>query len=298
MYILGINAYHGDSSACLIHNGKLIACAEEERFLRIKHWAGFPEKSIQYCLDEARVSMADISHIGVARNPKANIAKKISFLLKNRQSIKKIFSKKDYLKSMGNIPKMIAESWQEDVACIKKKMIPVEHHLAHMASAYLVSPFDNAAILTMDGFGDFASSISGYGDQNQLNIFDRIYYPHSLGLFYTIITQFLGFPKYGDEFKVMGLASFGQPRYIEKLKKIIFIDSDGHYQLNLSYFSHHDKGVEMNWANGEPSIGTIFTPKLIEELGHSRKPNDPITDYHKDIAASLQGITENIIYKV
>jgi len=298
MDILGICAYHGDCSATLIRDGVIVAAVEEERFRRIKHWAGFPEKAIMYCMAEGGLKIADLDAIAVGRDKRANMKERVKFLLRHRQSVKKLVGRYKNRKSLGGIPDRLASAFNVPVSMVKERMQNVEHHLAHMASSFMVSPFDEAAVVTLDGFGDFVSSMHGYGRGNRIEIQGKILYPHSIGLFYTLITQFLGFNKYGDEYKVMGLAALGEPNLKENLRNIIAYTGNGQYRLNLDYFRHHSQGVEMTWDGGEPTMGSVYTHKLIEEFGKPRQWKDRIEDRHKDLAASLQAVTEEIIFSV
>src|SRR5918992_1610396 len=199
MIILGINAYHGDVSAVLLRDGQLVAAVEEERFRRVKHWAGFPEQAIRACL---------------------------------------------------------------------------------------------AMVCAIDGFGDFVSTSSGLGRGSHLDVQRRVFFPHSLGLLYLAITQYLGFPKYGDEFKVMGLAPYGEPRYVSEMRRLVRVLPDGQVRLDLSYFSHWSDGVTMTWGDGEPALGPVFTPKFEALLGPRRDPDEPLNERHEAIAASLQAVYE------
>src|SRR5436309_1429989 len=168
----------------------------------------------------------------------------------------------------------------------------VEHHMAHMASAFLVSPFEEAALLSVDGFGDFCSTMLGWGRGGTLEKIDSVLFPHSLGLFYTSITQYLGFLNYGDEGKVMSLASYGEPRYLDKMMEIVTPDRKGAFELNLDFFTHHSRGVEMSWDEGRPQIGRVYSDKLSEVFGAPRQPHEEISQHHRDIAASLQKCLE------
>jgi carbamoyltransferase len=160
----------------------------------------------------------------------------------------------------------------------------------------MVSPFSSSAIITLDGFGDFVSCMQGYGEENRMRVLGKVSYPHSIGLFYTLITQFLGFLKYGDEYKVMGLAALGKPTLEEKLKHVFSYIGDGQYRLGLKYFRHHSEGVDMTWSGGEPTMGPLYTEEFVKEFGKPRRAEEEITDYHKDMAASLQLITEEVIF--
>ena len=309
MYILGINAYHGDASAAIVHDGKLIAAVEEERFNRVKHCAGFPEQSIRYCLDAAGIAPEDLDHVGISRDPSAHLHKKVLFAasraakqgasagaglinqIKDRLgNAAKVRDLKSELARVLNVPK----------TRIRAQFHNVEHHRAHLASCFYVSPFERAALLSIDGFGDFISTMwaRGHGQGNEIEILGQVEYPHSIGIVYTATTQFLGFPHYGDEGKVMGLAPYGQPRFIEQFREIVRTEENGQFRLNLDYFRHHAEGVEMTWDSGSPVIGRIFSDRFADAFGPPRAPGSPLNDRERDIAASLQLRLEEVAFHV
>lgn len=294
MFILGINAYHGDSSACIVKNGKLIAAAEEERFRRIKHWAGFPSESIRYCLKEAGITLESVDHIAINSAPNANIWRKAWFALTHRPDmrlvINRLLNRKRKLTINGTLLKVFPDSR------FCGSVYRVEHHLAHLASAFLVSPFEDAVTVSIDGFGDFASAAWGIGSKTQIDITGRVYFPHSLGIFYQAMTQYLGFPYYGDEYKVMGLAPYGEPRFLDDMQKVVILQKDGTYRLNLRYFRHHIENVEYRWDEGAPVVGCLYTPALEKLLGPARKEEEPLTQKHKDIARSVQAMYEEAFF--
>ncbi|ELS02168.1 putative carbamoyl transferase, NodU family [Xenococcus sp. PCC 7305] len=295
MNILGINAYHGDASACLVQNGQLVAAVEEERFLRIKHWAGFPSQSIRYCLDVGDIKASDVDHIAISFNPKANLNQKLLFTLQNRPSLKSLLDRLSKQSKSTNIQENIAQACQCDALDIKAKIHHVEHHTAHLAATFFVSPFSEAAILSNDGMGDFVSTLTAAGQDNHLRYFGRNYYPHSLGYLYNAITLYLGFPNYGDEYKVMGLAPYGEPEYLEAMRKIVYPKGDS-FELNLDYFTHHKNGIAMNWEKGAPKVAPFHSQALEKLLGIARDPKSEVTQKHRNIAASLQAVSEEIIY--
>ena len=302
MNILGINAYHGDSSACLVIDGKLVVAAEEERFLRIKHWAGLPTESIRYCLAEAGIIFSDLDAIAINQDSKANLGKKIGFTLSKRPDLKFILDKIKNRHEREGLDSQLAKLFPGQ--SFNGKIIPVEHHLAHLSSAFHVSPFDEAVVVSVDGFGDFASAAWGVGRGTDIDVDDRVFFPHSLGNFYQAMTQYLGFPHYGDEYKVMGLAPYGKPTFLEALKQIVLLEDDGGYHLNLDYFIHHKENVVYEWEDGAPVFGQIFSDKLIDLLGPAREKDEPLTQRHFDIAHSVQAMYEvaffqllNTIYK-
>ncbi len=298
MYILGVNAYHGDSAACLIKDGKIVNAIEEERIRRIKHWAGLPSAAIKFCLKDAGISISDLDYITIGRYPYAHFFRKVF------SSLKKL-TKQGFIKDrLSNIQKVsslkfeIAKELGVSEREIGAKIIHVEHHKSHMASAFFASPFEESAVLSIDGFGDFSSTMLGVGRGNNLKILDSVTYPHSIGVFYTAFTQFLGFPFYGDEYKVMGLAPYGEPRFVNKLKDILILKKNGLFELNLDYFIHDKQGVSMLWNNGMPSIWRLYSDKLIKEFGIPREKDEILSQYHKDIAASVQKHCENAIFNL
>lgn len=295
MNILGINAYHGDASACLIQNGQLIAAIEEERFNRVKHWAGFPTESIRYCLKIAGISAKDLDHVALSFNPKANLNRKLLFTLKQRPSLASLLDRFNKQSKSANLQEQLAAACNCQPQEIKAPIHTLEHHTTHLATGFFISPFEKAAILSVDGMGDFVSTLSAAGEGNHLEYFSRTHFPHSIGYLYNAITLYLGFPAYGDEYKVMGLAPYGQPEYLEAFRKIIFPKGDS-FELNLDYFTHHEQGIAMKWDNGAPTVEPFHSPKLEKLLGPARQINSELTPKHQNIATSLQAITEEIIF--
>ncbi len=298
MIILGISAYHGDCSAAILKDGKLIAAVEEERFTRIKHWAGFPVNSIKYCLKEADVDLMDVDYIAIARDTKANYFKKIAYVLITPSSWKKASNRLKVKRRFETIEEIFNKNFGIEVDLLKEKIKYVEHHKAHVSSAYFLSPFKESTLVSIDGFGDFVSAMYGVGVGNELKFFKKVYYPHSIGIFYTMITQFLGFKKYGDEYKVMGLSSYGEPEFLNEMEELIYYKGNGEYELNLKYYRHHKDRIDFNFEEGSPDIGDVFSDEIYKLLGDSRNYNDEINNKHKNIAKSMQVHTENIIFKM
>jgi carbamoyltransferase len=294
MYILGINAYHGDSSACLVQNGQLVSAVEEERFRRIKHWAGFPSESIRHCLEEAGILLDELDHVAINSDPKANFMKKVSFTLSKRPDLGLVMERLRNAKKRQSIQQKLEQCFPGH--SFKGEMHHIEHHQAHLASAFLVSPYEEAAVVSVDGFGDFASSAWGVGRGNQIEIDDRVYFPHSLGTFYQALTQFIGFPHYGDEYKVMGLAPYGEPLFMDEMRQIVLLEDDGSFQLNMDYFIYHKEKVSYEWEDGSPHVGPLFSNELAKLFGPAREKNDELTQKHKDIARSIQGMYEEAFF--
>ena len=351
MYILGINAYHGDAAAALIKDGLIVAAVEEERFNRVKHCAGFPSQAVRYCLESAGIGVEEIAHIGISRDPSAHLHKKILFAASraakqsrqwavgsgqtataaiaiddsgegeegkrgrgkaegtnggNGSSVEKrgpgIFRQvKDRLNNTAKVRDLkddLARALGTPKTSLRAQFHNIEHHRAHLASSFYVSPFERAALLSIDGFGDFISTMWAVGEGNSINVLDQVEYPHSTGIVYTATTQFIGFPHYGDEGKVMGLAPYGQPRYIEEFRDIIRTEERGQFRLNLDYFRHHAEGVDMTWDQGSPIIGRIFSDEFVQTFGPAREHGGALTEREHDIAASLQLRLEEVGFHV
>jgi carbamoyltransferase len=300
MNILGINAFHGDASAALVRDGSLAAAIEEERLNRHKHCAGFPSLAVQAVLAGSGVAPGELDHVAVSRDPKANLHKKILFAIQKRPSFTKLV--KDRLANVAKVrgvDEALAAALGIEPRALRAKIHSVEHHKAHVSSAFFISPFEEAACLSIDGFGDFVSTMRAIGRDRKIEVLDRIEFPHSAGLFYTAITQFLGFHKYGEEWKMMGLAPYGKPTYVEKLRQLIRPTDDGRFELQLDYFRHHSEGVEMTWDDGSPHLGLVFAPKLAELLGPERDPEDPeFFGKWADVAHSAQVVYEEIFFHV
>ncbi|MEX0686538.1 MAG: carbamoyltransferase C-terminal domain-containing protein [Balneolales bacterium] len=294
MIILGLNAYHGDSSACIIKDGVLIAAAEEERFRRIKHWAGFPSEAIKYCLEEAGIRLEQVDFTAVNRYPRASLWRRAMFVLSNRPNIALIFEKFKNLRKISKIEDEMANVIPG--ASYKGKICFVEHHKAHLVSAFFVSPYEQAVSVSVDGFGDFASTSWGIGKNNKIDIDGRVFFPHSLGIFYQALTQYLGFPNYGDEYKVMGLAPYGKPHYMDEMRKIVRLKDDGTFDLNLDFFRHHIDKVSYEWEGCSPEVGTLYTSALETLLGPVRQKGDTISQKHIDIARSIQAMYEEAFF--
>ena len=295
--ILGINAYHGDVSAVIVRDGELVAAAEEERFRRIKHIGGFPREAIHACLEIAGLRPDQIDHVGVSRNPRAHLARKGWYALRHRPKGGMLSDRAANYRQVGAIPHTLTQTL--GLAPGQQPRIHwVEHHPAHLASTFFVSPFEQAAVCAIDGFGDFVSTSWAVGNRSHLEVLQRTYFPHSLGVLYLAITQYLGFMKFGDEFKVMGLAPYGQPEFVPQLRRLLRLLPGGRFELNLEYFTHWSGGAGMTWDDGEPTLGRVFSSKLEQELGPTRRADEPVTPRHEAIAASLQAVFEEAAFHV
>ena len=294
MLILGINAFHGDAAACLLRDGGLVAAAEEERFRRVKHWAGFPTEAIRWCLAEARIDVADLDHISVNQDGRAHLGKKLAYVLRNRPDPNFVLERLRNRRARASVGELLAEAFPGKE--FRGQAHAVEHHIAHLSSAFHVSPFPEAAVVSIDGFGDFCSAAWGAGDGSDISIDGRVYFPHSLGVFYQAVTQHLGFWNYGDEYKVMGLAPYGKPRFLHEMRRIVFPAADGGYRLDLTFFRHHRDKIAYEWKGGTPTFARLFTQELEELLGPARAADEPLIERHNDIAHSAQAVYEEAFF--
>lgn len=297
MIILGLNIYHGDAAACIFKDGHLIVAAEEERFTRVKHSAGFPIAAIKFCLESLDITINQVNFIAVNRNPKIRIFSKLLYLFKNKFKIKNFLQRFYNFKKITSLSSDIAQRLNMDVESLKNKIFFFDHHLCHAASSVCASGFESTNYATIDGFGDFVSTTIGKFKNDKFYKLNEVQFPHSLGIFYTAITQFLGFENYGDEYKVMGLASYGKPVYFDELLKVVNIDKSL-FKLNLNYFKHHTDGIETSWLNSNPNITQIYRDNLSGLLGSPREKSQEILPIHKDIAASAQAVYEFIFFNI
>lgn len=281
MYILGIGCYYHDASACLLKDGKIIAAAEEERFTRKKHDFGFPFNAVRYCLKEADITINEVDYVSFYEKPLIKFERVLSQHLE--------MFPKSFWTFYKAIPSWINEKLRVQGTLRRKlkykgDIFFIEHHLVHAASSFLLSPFKEAAIFTVDGVGEWETTTIGYAKGNEITLTKKIDFPHSLGLLYSAATAHLGFSVNNSEYKVMGMAPYGKPRYYDKFRKMVSVRDDGSFELDMSYFVYHYKMA-------------MPGKKYIELLGPIRTPETEVTQYHKDIAASLQKLTEEIILK-
>ena len=296
--ILGLNAYHGDAAAALVVDGELVAAAEEERFNRVKHCAGFPALAAAWCLAEGGIRPEELDHLAVSRDPRANVGQKLLRTIRHGASARYLKARLQNAAKIRDVRTALAESLALDAGALRAQVHNVEHHQAHVASAFLVSPFDEAAILSVDGFGDFCSTMTAVGRGNHFDVLDRVLFPHSLGIYYAALTQWLGFPEYGDEGKVMGLAPYGDASpHMKAMRDVLQTDGDL-FVLGLDYFTHDKEGVDMTWDEGSPRIGRIYSDKLVETFGPARERGGEMTKHYQDVAAALQKRLEEVYLHV
>ena len=298
MIVLGINAYHADASACVVRDGKVLAAVEEERITRRKHTAGFPVNAIRACLGIAGISHGEIDAIAIAKDPKANLHGRLIEGAKRLLNPKLLIERLSVAAKAVDLGTEVANALGVHRDEIRAELVPVEHHVAHVASAWLYGLTEPAAGVSVDGSGDFLSTLIAKCGNGAIEKLVSVEYPHSLGYFYTIMTQYLGFPNYGDEYKVMGLSATGKPVYLEKMGEIVHLKKDDLFRLNLDYFVHHTKGVEMAWESGEPSLSTMYSEKLVELFGPPREKGGEVRQHHADLAASTQAFYEEALVHV
>lgn len=297
MIILGLNSYHADAAACLLVDGKLIAAAEEERFRRIKNWAGFPSEAIAYCLKEAKLTLSDVTHVAINRANRANLLRKIAYVFASRPQLSAVVQR------LRNRSKWASVS--DELRCalpdqrFTGEVEQVEHHYAHLASAFYASSFSEALAVSVDGFGDFASAAWGRGSGQTLTLDGRVLFPHSLGIFYQAMTQYLGFPKYGDEYKVMGLAAYGQrSQALDEVRQLLKLEPNGAFALDLRFFRHHREDIAYEWAGGSPTCASLYSTELERVLGPARKPDEPLAERHRDLAFATQAAFEEALFSL
>ena len=298
MLILGLNAYNADASAAILTNGELTAAVEEERFTRIKHSAGFPYQGVKFCVDSTNYGAQDLSHIAICRNPKAHFWEKVLFTILNRPNPVGVIDRLKANTKVLTLQDELQQSLNTQNPSFKPKLHKVEHHKAHIASAFYASPYEESAVFSVDGFGDFVSAMWGTGIGNKLNIDGAVKFPHSLGILYTAITQYLGLTKFGDEYKTMALAAYAEPNKLDFFRNLITTDPGKiGFHMDLKYFNHHKNVNSMQWLEGEPIIDNLYSPNLISALGQPpRHYEENMNEFHYGIAASLQRRLEEVVF--
>jgi hypothetical protein len=278
-YILGLNSFHADSGAALLKDGHLVAAVTEERLNRVKHFAGFPARSIKEVLDIAGIDIRQVDHIGINKDNRANLLAKLAFVASNLTRIPKLARQRlEYRAKAQQAPELICQSLDIAPSELQARIHNVEHHLCHVASSFLVSEFERAAVLSIDGFGDFASTMTALGHGNDIKVLDRTLFPHSMGIVYTMVCQFIGYDAYGDEGKVMGLAPYGDPSYDDFFEQLVRLKSKGRFELNLDYFLHHTEGVDYSFdEQGHPTVAPLFSQAMVRQFGPPRKRHGELT---------------------
>ena len=298
MYILGLNAFHADSSAAIFKDGVMIAATEEERFTRVKHWAGFPVQAINFCLREAGISLEQVDHITIGRDPGAKLFRKLSYLATHPSLLLAAFRRLGNSREVSRLEHLFRDvDPGVSEALVRSRIRNIEHHRSHLASAFFASPFEEAALLSIDGSGDFTTTMIGIGRGTRIEVLDSVGLPVSIGFFYTAFTQYLGFPHYGDEYKVMGLAPYGEPKYVDQVMKIIRFLPNGLFTWDDRFFVPPAK-AGFEYVDHVPQVGHLFSDHFVNVFGPARGRGEELTQYHKDLASSVQRATEQIIFHV
>jgi carbamoyltransferase len=294
MLILGLNMFHADASAALIQDGEVVFAIAEERLNRIKHFAGFPALSVQACLDAAGAKIGDIDHVTVGQDSDANLARKVQYALANPAKILNFIKLRRRKETMRDVRSLLATAFEVSPQSMRFREHHLEHHIAHIASAYYCSPWDEAAGFSYDGSGDFVSTMMARCARNDIEVLERVFLPHSLGSFYTMICEFIGYNRYGDEGKVMGLAPYGKDTYCEQVRKIVRTQNGG-FELDLDYFMPlgSNQGMEV-LPDGTVRLARHFSDRMVQLFGAPRKPHSEITQRDMDLAYAMQHCFEEI----
>jgi len=296
MLILGLNMFHADASAAIIDDGKVLFAVAEERLNRKKHFAGFPALAVKACLEAAGARISDLDHVAVGQDSDAHLAKKVQYAVANPTRILNFIKMRQRKEAMRDVRSLLATSLDADASCMKFQEHHVEHHLAHIASAYYCSPWDRAAGFSYDGSGDFVSTMMARCEGNSIEVLERVFLPHSLGSFYTMLCEFIGYKKYGDEGKVMGLAPYGKDTYCEKLRQLIHLRNGG-FQLEMQYFQPlgSNQGMEV-LADGSVELARHFSDRMRDLFGEPREPHSEITQRDMDLAFAMQQRFEEVFF--
>jgi carbamoyltransferase len=296
MLILGLNMFHADSSAAVIQDGRILFAVAEERLNRHKHYGGFPALAVKACLDAVGAKLTDVQHVAVGQDSAANLAKKVQYALANPAKILNFIKLRQRKESMRDVRALLAQALDVDAASLKFQEHHVEHHLAHIASAYYCCPWDRAAGFSYDGSGDFVSTMMARCEGNNIYILDRVFLPHSLGSFYTMICDFIGYRKYGDEGKVMGLAPYGKDAYVDEIRKVVTL-KNGSFQLNMSHFKPLGSNAGMQvLPDGTVRLARHFSDKMEKLFGSPREPHAEITQRDMDLAYAMQHVFEEVFF--
>src|SRR5207248_4777975 len=296
MLILGLNMFHADASAAIIQDGEVLFAIAEERLNRIKHYAGFPSLAIKTCLDAVGATITDVDHVAVGQDSDANLSRKVQYALANPAKILNFIRLRQHKEAMRDVRSLIATSLDVDPAQLRFQEHHLEHHIAHIASAYYCSPWEKAAGFSYDGSGDFVSTMMARCEGNHIEVLERVFLPHSLGSFYTMICEFIGYNKYGDEGKVMGLAPYGRDTYREQVAAMI-ASKNGGFQLDLEYFKAlgSTEGMQI-LPDGTVRLARHFSDRMAELFGEPREPHGEITQRDMDLAYAMQHQFEKIFF--
>ena len=296
MLILGLNMFHADASAALVQDGEVIFAIAEERLNRIKHYAGFPSLAVKACLDFAGAKITDIDHIAVGQDSDANLSRKVQYAAANPARILNFIRLRQRKQPMRDVGSLLAKALDVDSKTLRFQEHHLEHHIAHIASAYYCSPWDKAAGFSYDGSGDFVSTMMARCEGNHIEVLDRVFLPDSLGSFYTMICEFIGYLQYGDEGKVMGLAPYGRDTLCDQLDEVIGL-RNGSFRLDPSFFKPlgSDQGMQV-LPDGTVRLARHFSPRMVKAFGEPREPRTEITQREMDLAYAMQRRFEDVLF--
>ncbi len=296
MLILGLNMFHADASAAIVLDGEVKFAIAEERLNRHKHFGGFPALAVKACLDAVGAKISDIEHVAVGQDSDANLAKKVQYALANPAKILNFIRLRQRKEAMRDVRSLLAKALDTDSSQLRFREHHLEHHVAHIASAYYCSPWEKASGFSYDGSGDFVSTMMARCEGNEIEVLDRVFLPHSLGSMYTMICEFIGYAKYGDEGKVMGLAPYGKDKYCKEISKVVSA-KDGGFRLDLSYFKPlgSNQGMQV-LPDGTVRLARHFSARMEKQFGQPRQPHSEITQRDMDLAYALQQRFEEILF--
>ncbi len=296
MLILGLNMFHADASAAIIVDGKVAFAIAEERLNRRKHFAGFPALAVKACLQAAGAKITDVDHIAIGQDSDANLAKKVQYALANPTKVLNFIRLRQRKESMRDVRSLLSLALEVDPSQLRFQEHHLEHHIAHIASAYYCSPWEKAAGLSYDGSGDFVSTMMARCEGNHIEVLDRVFLPHSLGSVYTMVCEFIGYSKYGDEGKVMGLAPYGKDTHVEQIAKLVS-PRDSTFQLDLNYFEPlgSNSGMQV-LPDGTVRLARHFSDRMEKLFGPARDSKAEITQRDMDLAFAVQHRFEEIFF--
>jgi carbamoyltransferase len=298
MLILGLNMFHADASAAILQDGEVVFAIAEERLNRVKHFAGFPALAIEACLQAVGATIADIDHVAVGQDSEANLSKKIAYTAANPAKIANLIRLRHRKQRRGDVRSLVAKAFNIDPKTMRFREHHLEHHIAHIASAYYCSPWEKAAGFSYDGSGDFVSTMMARCEGNEIEILNRVFLPHSMGSFYTLICDFIGYSKYGDEGKVMGLAPYGKDTYCEHVSKMVQLANDG-FKLDLKYFQPlgSNQGMEIR-EDGTVCLSRHYSNQMVKLFGEPRQPGTELSQRDMDLAFAMQRRFEEVCFRL
>ena len=296
MLILGLNMFHADASAAIVLDGEVKFAIAEERLNRRKHFGGFPALAVKACLDAVGAKISDVEHVAVGQDSDANLTKKVQYALANPAKILNFIRLRQRKEAMRDVRSLLGKALDVDSAQLRFREHHLEHHIAHIASAYYCSPWDKAAGFSYDGSGDFVSTMTARCEGSEIEVLDRVFLPHSLGSVYTMICEFIGYNQYGDEGKVMGLAPYGKDTYCDEISRIVRTKNGG-FQLDLDYFKPlgSNQGMQV-LPDGTVQLARHFSDRMEKLFGKPREPHAEITQRDMDLAFAVQHRFEEIFF--